>query len=69
MERSLPSLVDAQYATEDQWKNNSRKDEGMELKQKNTCLLKAYLKYWNLKEDYKNHCNIFFMALIIIAIS
>ena len=30
----LPRLVDAQYATGDQWRNNSRKNEGMELKQK-----------------------------------
>ena len=27
-------LVGAQYATGDQWKNNSRKNEGMEPKQK-----------------------------------
>ena len=30
----LPSSVGAQYATGDQWKNNSRKNEGMEPKQK-----------------------------------
>ena len=30
----LPRLVSAQYTTEDQWINNSRKNEGMELKQK-----------------------------------
>ena len=30
----LPSLVGAQYATGDQWRNNSRKNEGMEQKQK-----------------------------------
>ena len=30
----LPRLVDAQYATGDQWRNNSRKNEGMEPKQK-----------------------------------
>ena len=30
----LPRLVDAQYATGDQWRNNSRKDEGMEPKLK-----------------------------------
>ena len=27
-------MVDAQYATGDQWRNNSRKNEGMEPKQK-----------------------------------
>ena len=30
----LPRLVDAHYATGDQWRNNSRKNEGMEPKQK-----------------------------------
>ena len=30
----LPRLVGVQYATGDQWRNNSRKNEGMELKQK-----------------------------------
>ena len=30
----LHGLVDAQYATGDQWRNNSRKNEGMEPKQK-----------------------------------
>ena len=29
----LPRLVDAQYATGDQWRNNSRKNEGMQPKQ------------------------------------
>ena len=30
----LPRSVDAQYATGDQWRNNSRKNEEMEPKQK-----------------------------------
>ena len=30
----LPRLVAAQYAIGDQWRNNSRKNEGMEPKQK-----------------------------------
>ena len=30
----LPRSVGAQYATADQWRNNSRKNEGMEAKQK-----------------------------------
>ena len=30
----LPSLVGVQYATRDQWRNNSRKNEEMEPKQK-----------------------------------
>ena len=32
----LPSLVGAQYATGDQWRNNSRKNEEKEPNQKNT---------------------------------
>ena len=34
----LPRSGGAQYATEDQWRNNSRKNEGMEPKQNNTQL-------------------------------
>ena len=30
----LPRLVGSQYATGDQWRNNTRKNEGMELMQK-----------------------------------
>ena len=34
LKEELPRLVGAQYATGDQWKNNSRKNEGMQPKQK-----------------------------------
>ena len=34
LKEQLPSSVGAQYATGDQWRNNSRKNEGMEPKQK-----------------------------------
>ena len=34
LKEELPGSVDAQYATGDQWGNNSRKNEGMEPKQK-----------------------------------
>ena len=34
LKEGLPRLVGAQYATGDQWRNNSRKNEGMESKQK-----------------------------------
>ena len=34
LKEELPRLVDAQYATGDQWRNNSRKDEETEAKQK-----------------------------------
>ena len=33
LKEELPRSVDAQYATGDQWRNNSRKNEGMEPKQ------------------------------------
>ena len=34
LKEELPRLVGAQYATGEQWRNNSRKNEGMEAKQK-----------------------------------
>ena len=34
LKEELPSSVRAQHATGDQWRNNSRKNEGMEPKQK-----------------------------------
>ena len=34
LKEELPRLVGAQNATGDQWRNNSRKNEGMEPKQK-----------------------------------
>ena len=34
LKEELPRLVGTQYATGDQWRNNSRKNEGMEPKQK-----------------------------------
>ena len=34
LKEELPRSVGAQYATGDQWRNNSRKNEEMELKQK-----------------------------------
>ena len=34
LKEELPRSVGAQYATGDQWRNNSRKSEGMEPKQK-----------------------------------
>ena len=32
--KELPKSVGAQYATGDQWRNNSRKNEGLEPEQK-----------------------------------
>ena len=34
LKKELPSSLGAQYASGDQWRNNSRKNEGMEPKQK-----------------------------------
>ena len=34
LKEELPRSVDVQYATGEQWRNNSRKNEGKELKQK-----------------------------------
>ena len=34
LKEELPRLVGTQYATGDQWRNYSRKNEGMEPKQK-----------------------------------
>ena len=34
LKEELPRSVGVQYATGEQWRNNSRKNEGMELKQK-----------------------------------
>ena len=34
LKEELPGSVDAQYATGDQWRNNSRRNEGIEPKQK-----------------------------------
>ena len=34
LKEELPMLVGAQYAIGNQWRNNSRKNEGMEPKQK-----------------------------------
>ena len=36
LKKELPRSVGAQYATGDQWRNNSRKNEGMGPKQNNT---------------------------------
>ena len=38
LKEELPRSVGAQYSTGDQWRNNSRKNEGMEPKQKETQL-------------------------------
>ena len=41
LKEELPRWVCAQYATGDQWRNNSRKNEGMEPKQKQYLVVDA----------------------------
>ena len=51
----LPRSVGAQYATGDQWKNNSRKNEEMEPKQKQHPVVDVIgdgSKVWCCKEQY-----------------
>ena len=59
----LPRLVGAQYATGDQWRNNSRKNEGMEPKEKQhpfvdgagdrskvqCCKEQYFIRTWNVR--------------------
>ena len=63
LKEELPRLVAAQYATGDQWRNNSRKNEGMEPKQKQypvvdvtddrskiqCCKEQYYIGTWNVR--------------------
>ena len=51
----LPRSVGVQYATGDQWRNNSRKNEGMEPKQKQYPAVDVSgdrSKVWCCKEQY-----------------
>ena len=41
LKEELPRSVGAQYATGDQWRNNSRKNEDMEPKQKQYSVVDA----------------------------
>ena len=63
LKEELPRLVGAQYATGDQWRSNSRKNEGMEPKQKQhpvvdvtghrskvqCCKEQYYIGTWNVR--------------------
>ena len=55
LKEELPRSVVAQYATGDQWRNNSRKNEGMEPKQKQYPAMDVTSdrsKVWCCKEQY-----------------
>ena len=63
LKEELPRLLSAQYATGDHWRNNSRKNEGMESKQKQypvvdvtgdrskvrCCKEQCYIGTWNVR--------------------
>ena len=63
LKHELPSSVGAQYITGDQWRNNSRKNEGLEPKQKqypavdvmgerskvHCCKEQYYIGTWNVR--------------------
>ena len=55
LKEELPRSVGAQYATGDQWRNNSRKNEGMEPNQKQYPVVDVTgdrSKVWYCKEQY-----------------
>ena len=55
LKEELPRSVGAQYATGDQWRNNSRETEGMELKQNQHSVVDGTgnrSKVWCYKEQY-----------------
>ena len=55
MTDELPRLVGAQYAVGEEWRNNSRKNEGMEPKQKQHPVVDVTgdgSKVWCSKEQY-----------------
>ena len=69
----LPRSVDAQYATRDQWRNNSRKNEETEPKQKQhpivdvmgdgsivrCCKEQYYIGIWNVRSMNQGKLEIF----------
>ena len=52
----LPRSVGAQYATGDQWRNNSRKNEGMEPKQKQHPVLDVTGDRSNVRCSKEQYC-------------
>ena len=51
LKEKLPRSVGAQYATGDQWRNNSRKNEGMEPKQKLWCWRRLLRVPWTARRS------------------
>ena len=68
----LPKLVGIQYATGDQWRNNSRKNEGMEPKQQQhtvvdetgdrskvqCCKEQYFIRTWNVRSMNKDNLKV-----------
>ena len=52
----LPRSVGAQYATGDQWRNNSRKNEGMEPKQKDHAVVDGTGDRSKIRCDKEQYC-------------
>ena len=69
LKEELPRSVGAQYATGDQWRNNSRKNEGMEPKEKQypavdvtgdrskvrCCKEQYFIGTWNVRSMNQGH--------------
>ena len=58
----FPRSVGAQYATGDQWRNNSRKNEGREPKQKQHSVVNRLVMeagFDAVKTSYKNNLGVF----------
>ena len=53
LKEELPRSVGAQYATGDQWRNSSRKNEGMEPKQKQYLITKFRLKWKKVRKTIR----------------
>ena len=56
LKEKVPRSVGAQYATGDQWRNNSRKNEGMEPKQKQYPVVDVTGNRYKVKCCKKQYC-------------
>ena len=54
LKEEFPRTVGAQYATGDQWRNNCRKNEGMEPKQKEYPVVDAF-HFHTLEKEMATH--------------
>jgi len=56
LKEKLPSSVGAQYATGDQWRNNSRKNEGIIKQRRETCICNVRLSCSAVNLQLSQHC-------------